>query len=330
MSGNARIGSTVIGSPSGRSPTSRVLQVRLRPAVDLGAARAALRGLAVPADGEVGRVVGLDPVERRRGRPSPPRPARRTRRTCPPSSGVAAEDARAWASAIRSLLRLEQRCGARRASWAAASSRPPCRRRRAGRRLFFVAPLSAELRDGRAGCGRRASPRAGRALRAIASAHDEHVADLEDEVPAGVEGATARRRGRSASGARIASSSLDRVVEIGLGPEDPDVALHRRLELLVEAVRVSASAPLAPNGASSSAAAAWTAAGSTTARRRGSPRTPPRPAPARWPNTSRSDSELPPSRFAPCIPPAHLARGEQPRDAVVAPVSASTRMPPMM
>ena len=35
-----------------------------RPAVDLGAARAALRGLAVPADGEVGRAVALDPVER--------------------------------------------------------------------------------------------------------------------------------------------------------------------------------------------------------------------------------------------------------------------------
>ena len=34
--------------------------------------------------------------------------------------------------------------------------------------------------------------------------------------------------------------------------------------------------------------------------------------PARRPNTSRSDSELPPSRLAPCIPPEHLAGGEQP------------------
>ena len=34
-----------------------------RPAVDLGAARAALGGLAVPADGEVGRLVALDPVQ---------------------------------------------------------------------------------------------------------------------------------------------------------------------------------------------------------------------------------------------------------------------------
>ena len=36
-------------------------------------------------------------------------------------------------------------------------------------------------------------------------------------------------------------------------------------------------------------------------------------SPARFPNTSRSDSELPPSRFAPWMPGRALAGGEQPR-----------------
>ena len=53
------------------------------------------------------------------------------------------------------------------------------------------------------------------------------------------------------------------------------------------------------------------------------------PAPVRCPKTSRSESELPPSRFAPCIPPATSPAANRP-DRVVAPVSASTRIPPMM
>ena len=48
MSGNVRIGSTVMASPSGKSDR-RVLHMQARAAVDLGAARAALGGLAVPA-----------------------------------------------------------------------------------------------------------------------------------------------------------------------------------------------------------------------------------------------------------------------------------------
>ena len=63
MSGNACIGSTVIGSSRSKSD-SRVLHVRRGRAVHLGAARAALGGLAVPAHGEVRRLVTLDPVER--------------------------------------------------------------------------------------------------------------------------------------------------------------------------------------------------------------------------------------------------------------------------
>ena len=53
------------------------------------------------------------------------------------------------------------------------------------------------------------------------------------------------------------------------------------------------------------------------------------PRPARRPKTRRSDSELPPSRLAPCMPPAHSPAAKRP-GTVAAPVSASTRTPPMM
>ena len=50
--------------------------------------------------------------------------------------------------------------------------------------------------------------------------------------------------------------------------------------------------------------------------------------PARRPNTSKSESELPPRRFAPCNPPAASPAAKSPgTDAC--PVSASTRIPPI-
>ena len=54
-----------------------------------------------------------------------------------------------------------------------------------------------------------------------------------------------------------------------------------------------------------------------------------RAEPGRRPKTSRSDSELPPSRFAPCMPPAHSPAAKRP-GTVDAAVSASTRTPPIM
>ena len=51
--------------------------------------------------------------------------------------------------------------------------------------------------------------------------------------------------------------------------------------------------------------------------------------PARRPKTSRSDSELPPSRLAPCMPPATSPAANSP-GTVAASVSASTRTPPIM
>ena len=62
ITGNARSGVTVTVSSS-VNVLIRVMHMQPRPAVDLGAARAALAGLAVPADGEVGRLGGLQPVD---------------------------------------------------------------------------------------------------------------------------------------------------------------------------------------------------------------------------------------------------------------------------
>jgi len=53
------------------------------------------------------------------------------------------------------------------------------------------------------------------------------------------------------------------------------------------------------------------------------------PKPARRPKTMRSESELPPRRFAPCMPPATSPAAKSP-GTVAAWVSASTRTPPIM
>src|SRR6476646_11967937 len=68
----------------------------------------------------------------------------------------------------------------------------------------------------------------------------DEVPDLEHEVPARVEGA-------SAGGAQVLRALPDvvdlpdRGLEVVLRPEDPDERLHDRLELLAEPVRVRAA-----------------------------------------------------------------------------------------
>jgi hypothetical protein len=52
------------------------------------------------------------------------------------------------------------------------------------------------------------------------------------------------------------------------------------------------------------------------------------PLPARRPNTIRSDSELPPSRLEPCIPPATSPAANSPGTFDIA-VSGSTSTPPI-
>ena len=53
------------------------------------------------------------------------------------------------------------------------------------------------------------------------------------------------------------------------------------------------------------------------------------PMPARRPKTMRSESELPPRRLAPCMPPDTSPMAKSP-GTVAACVSASTRTPPIM
>ena len=58
-------------------------------------------------------------------------------------------------------------------------------------------------------------------------------------------------------------------------------------------------------------------------------RYPAAPAPARRPKTSRSDSELPPSRFEPCMPPDTSPAANRPGTPGTAAVSGSTSTPPI-
>ena len=62
MSGKVRIGSTVTGASRRRS-LSRVMHIRRGLPVDLGRAGTAFPGFAVPADGEIVRLFGLDLVD---------------------------------------------------------------------------------------------------------------------------------------------------------------------------------------------------------------------------------------------------------------------------
>ena len=300
MSGKARIGSTVIVS-SGSKSDRRRLAHRLGRPLTSAAARAALGRLAVPAHGEVRGHVGLDPVEGveddhplldrdvvvdelavRVGRP--------------------AKDAQVglWhrAHSVGDELAKVVRQG----------------RQRRGRHLHRLA-VAADDAVQRWPTSRRRSgivdPAVGAAaLRALVRAagdglgHDQHVAQLVDEAPAGVVA-----RGRPSPGSRPAGVQVRRA---GRSPrrrsasvaEDPDERLHRRAELLVQPVGILAVGPRSNGAASSVGGRPDLDRVDVRARRPASPRRPPRRPRSRWPKTSRSDSELPPSRFAPCSPAA--------------------------
>ena len=89
---------------------------------------------------------------------------------------------------------------------------------------------------------------------------------------------------------------------------------------------------VSPSGGSNGASAIFAAASTSdcpTAGRSARPRTySAAPSPARRPNTSRSDSELPPSRLDPCMPPEHSPAANRPATLAAA-VSGSTSMPPI-
>ena len=89
------------------------------------------------------------------------------------------------------------------------------------------------------------------------------------------------------------------------------------------------SPPSTSNGASALACAAFTSSSATTGRASPSEAAYADAAsPARLPKTSRSPSELPPSRLEPCMPPEHSPTAYRPVTALSW-VSASTSTPPI-
>jgi hypothetical protein len=290
-----------------------------RPAVDLRAAEPHLAALQFQRTARSGRRVGLDPVEGvEDDHPLLDRDLELGERARPPSASPGRSASGCSASVASSGLGQGRQVVGHRGDRRVATSSP---RRRAA--TDDVAPAQLfSVSGSRAGCGRRGSPRGERAARDRLGDLDE-VADLEDEVPAGlkarppaarrsqarsrIDGSAIAPRGRPSSGRSRRATASSPGAPRGAGTDPRPSALERRLELQLGrpdlggiAVRLVALA------------AAWAAA----------------PAPARWPKTSRSDSELPPSRFAPCIPPVTSPARTGP-GSVVAPVSASTRMPPI-
>ena len=100
------------------------------------------------------------------------------------------------------------------------------------------------------------------------------------------------------------------------GADDADQVVHRLLEVLLDRVGVLAARPDLERRQRALLGRLQ------RPRRTRAGRASPRPAayaaaasPARRPNTSRSDSELPPSRLEPCMPPEHSPTAYSPVDA---------------
>ena len=295
---------------AGRSIEPRLAH-QARPAVDLGAARAALGGLAVPAHGEVRRLACAGSRAPRRARPCPLGldlvvDELAARRVAAPQLAASACSSRAPPPCVRvderrQLVGLDDRPRLERAS------RPPSLRDDD----VVLAPVVV-VRPGKSSrlCAPRLSWRMQRGARDRLG-DDQHVVQVAAQVPARVEGARrldaapafgraplellesrrARRSGRPRRGRcrRRAASSPAARRGARRGPRRPagrGSASSSRRGVGDCGVVDRAAAP----------APAWPAAAS----------------PARRPNTSRSESELPPSRLAPFIPPEHSPAAKRP------------------
>ena len=208
MIGNARSGSTVIGASCGQL-VERRLAHEARLAVHLGAARAALRRLAVPAHGEVRRCRALDLVHRVEDDHALAGPRASYATNSPPSASPR------QSSNVRVLTRSPPP-SARSTSGSSSATVTTGRR---STRIASPSPLatttlcrahSSSTPGSRAGCARRGSRAQERRARDRLGA-DEHVPQVAAEVPAGVERALrptdAHARGAAA---RASSSSSDR------------------------------------------------------------------------------------------------------------------------
>ena len=151
---------------------------------------------------------------------------------------------------------------------------------------------------------------------------------IHRRVPAVVVLAVVRRCRPAPPASRRLRDHVERLLHFALGAHDADQVLHGLLQLVLDLIRILAGRA-ALEGlqrrslrqlsicASSIAAAPFCLANSAAN------------WPARFPNTSRSDSELPPSRFAPCRPAAASPAAKSPGTVDIC-ESPSTRMPPIM
>ena len=164
-----------------------------------------------------------------------------------------------------------------------------------------LAPLRVHLREVLAGVPAARllalQRRLGGALR-----DDQHVAQVEREVPARVVSPAAGRadlRTRSFSSASRVSDSSSSPSRRMMPTRSPITVL----QVVVQRVRVLAGSPAPAARARSSTAASIAPWPTAWTRRPARRRTRAACSPARLPKTSRSDSELPPSRLEPCMPP---------------------------
>ena len=308
-SGKARIGSTVTGSSSGRSVEPRHAH-QARHAVDLGRARAALAGLAVPAHGEVVGLLGLDLVDGVEHDHALGRPRSCSRWNAPPfASPRQMRKVAVRHHFISSMICFSSAGSARERHAARAASRRPAPLRTT---MLNLPKRRVLVRDSRRGSGRRGSPCARAPQRVIGLGDGQQV--VRGRAPCASRGCTrgcpCTRDLRARARAGRASPSSARCISSSRA-DDADEVLHHLLQVVLDLVRALAAA----------------AALERRERRRAAPldlrrrRAAPRRArcancaaysPARLPKTSRSESELPPSRLAPCMPAAHSPAANRP------------------
>ena len=174
-----------------------------------------------------------------------------------------------------------------------------------------LAPVGRRHRDSPRGCGRRGSPCARAPPAATASETVSMECEVERQVPAGVVTARPPSTAHARGALPERRDLLERLLELALGADDARPG--------------SASSPGDRRGwRTGSRRRCWSNGSSSLpgdrldlarVHRRRRPRLfgvlAPRASPARRPKTRRSESELPPRRLAPCMPPAHLAGREE-------------------
>ena len=302
------------------------MHMQARHAVDLGRARAALARLAVPAHGQVAGLLGLDLVHgvehdhalRDLGRvvAEARRPARRRAR-CGRSRAPSLH-------LLDDLLQLGRHLRDRRRGSSCMPPSGPLRTTRLSlpKRRVLVREVLAEV--------------AAAALLALERRARDRLGDREQVVrgrapcasPGCTRGCPCTRDALRALRAGSASPSSARCISSSRRTM-PTRSCIISCRSCWTAYGSLASPSAARTARAPAAAAASTCAVVDPAGRVRRARSCAACSPARLPNTSRSESELPPSRLAPLMPAAHSPAANRPGTVDIC-VSASTRTPPIM